>query len=277
MKIVLSDHSGVIDRHPNFPSNYVLPRHVDVWLPASYSSKGTQGFPVLYMHDGQNLFDPAYAYGGVDWGIDEAISALSAHGTIPEMIVVGIWNTNLRWCEYMPQEPWAALGGERMHQNLAERCDSAVCISDNYLQFLVNELKPFIDHTYQTLPDFEHTSIMGSSMGGLISLYALCKYPQVFSKAGCVSTHWPAGEDYLVDYFGHQLPRPGRHKLYFDYGDQTLDALYEPFQLRMNGWLEKNGFQRNHDCLVRKFIGGEHSESSWRARLEIPLDFLFGH
>ena len=274
MLIPLSDGSGVIERHADFESQYIKPRHVDVWLPPGYDLNPMEHYPVLYMHDGQNLFDPAFSYTGVDWGVDEAISALAARGEITEMIVVGTWNTALRWCEYLPQEPWAALGGEHMHDNLSGRCPSGMCVSDLYLQFLVEELKPLIDRTYRTLPDADHTIVMGSSMGGLISLYALCRYPQVFGRAGCVSTHWPAGEEYLVDYFGAVLPTPGRHKLYFDYGDQTLDSLYEPYQLRMNGLLAKNGFVEGRDCLVKKFPGADHSESAWRARVEIPLRFL---
>jgi len=274
MLIPLSDGTGQIERHPDFVSQYVQPRHVDVWLPPGYAQNLGRAYPVLYMHDGQNLFDPAYSYAGVDWGMDEAIASLDAQGEIRAPIVVGIWNSDKRWCEYLPQEPWAAMGGEHMHDNLSGRCPSGMCVSDNYLRFLVEELKPLIDRTYRTLPDAGHTAVMGSSMGGLISLYALCCYPQVFSRAGCVSTHWPAGEDYLVDYFGAVLPKPGKHKLYFDFGDQTLDSLYEPYQLRMDSLLVKNGYELGRDCLVRKFPGADHSERAWRARVDLPLRFL---
>ncbi len=274
MLLPLSDCSGVIQRHVAFPSNFVPARNVDIWLPEGYTPGSSKRYPVLYMHDGQNLFDPSYAFGGVDWGIDEALSALSAEGLVPETIVVGIWNNENRWCEYMPQIPWQAEGGGRMRQFLKDRCSSMPCISDNYLQFLVSELKPFIDRAYPTLPERDRTFIMGSSMGGLISLYALCSYPQVFGGAGCLSAHWPAGEEYLVDYFSSVLPAPGHHKLYFDFGDQGMDALYEPYQNRMDGWLKKAGYSQGKDCLTRKFPGADHSETYWRARLDVPLKFL---
>ena len=117
---------------------------------------------------------------------------------------------------------------------------------------------------------------MGSSMGGLISLYAICEYPQVFGGAGCVSTHWLAGENMLVDYFGAALPDPIDHKLYFDYGTETLDADYEPYQLRMDERLAARGYERDQNWVTRKFPGAEHSEVAWRTRVRIPLEFLLG-
>jgi predicted alpha/beta superfamily hydrolase len=111
-------------------------------------------------------------------------------------------------------------------------------------------------------------------MGGLISLYAVCQYPQVFGGAGCVSTHWVAGENLMVDYFGAVLPNPIDHRLYFDYGTETADAAYEPFQLRMDQHLAARGYEREKNWITRKFDGAEHSERAWRARVHLPLEFL---
>jgi predicted alpha/beta superfamily hydrolase len=111
-------------------------------------------------------------------------------------------------------------------------------------------------------------------MGGLISLYALTEYPSVFGRAGCVSTHWPIGGSLLVDYFGNVLPRPGDHRIYFDYGTETIDADYEPYQLRMDALMQAAGYERGADWITQKFEGAEHSERAWRARVDVPLKFL---
>jgi len=118
--------------------------------------------------------------------------------------------------------------------------------------------------------------VMGSSMGGLISLYAVSEYPHVFGGAGCVSTHWPAGGDLLVDAMASTLPPASTHKLYFDFGTETLDSEYEPFQQRMDSHLRQAGYVENKNWLTLKFDGAEHSEKSWRERVEIPLAFLLG-
>ncbi|HYF63383.1 MAG TPA: alpha/beta hydrolase-fold protein, partial [Herpetosiphonaceae bacterium] len=119
-----------------------------------------------------------------------------------------------------------------------------------------------------------HTFVMGSSMGGLISLYALCQHPQVFGAAACVSTHWPIGGAPLVAAMAAALPPPGDHRLYFDYGTATLDAGYEPFQRQMDGLLAAAGYRQGRDCLTHKFPGAEHSERAWSERAAIPLAFL---
>ena len=110
----------------------------------------------------------------------------------------------------------------------------------------------------------------------MISLYALEQYPQVFGGAGCVSTHWPAGGNWLVDAMAAGLPKPGSHKLYFDFGTATLDSSYERYQRRMDARVAAAGYTAGKDWLTRKFPGAEHSEKSWRARVHIPLEFLLG-
>lgn len=273
-ELPLSDGSGTIQRHSNFPSRYIDSRPVDVWLPPGYHANSQARFPVLYMHDGQFLFDPSPAYGRVDWGIDEAITKLSTQGVIPETIVVGIWNSPQRWREYMPQKAFAK-AGRAMRAKFLQKAGGQ-SYSDDYLRFLVNELKPFIDLTYHSRPEQEYTLVMGSSLGGLISLYAISEYPQVFTGAGCLSTHWPAGENFLVDFMGKNLPDPAGHRLYFDYGTLGLDVDYEPFQQRMDKHLRAAGYTPGKSCLTRKFTGADHNEASWRERVDIPLAFLMG-
>ena len=279
---------GKLVRHEAFASAHADPRNVTVWLPPGYEG-GTGRYAVLYMHDGQNIFEPGSSYGGEEWGVDEAMLKLMAEGKVKDTIVVGVWNTPKRWLEYYPAGAYARLPDD-LKQEVIARTGSAP-LSDGYLKFLVEELKPFIDKTYRTLPEREHTSIMGSSMGGLISLYAAAEYPEVFGAAGCVSTHWPIivgsggpAEDErqattfpaaMLAYVQEKV-KPSGTRIYFDFGTETLDALYEPHQLRVDAHMEAAGFRRGVDWETRKFEGAAHNEASWRERVHIPLTFLLG-
>jgi predicted alpha/beta superfamily hydrolase len=271
-EVPFSDDSGYLIRYESFGSDFIEPRNLDVWLPPGYTGDPEVRFPVIYMHDGQNLFDPGISYIGVDWGVDEAVNRLSEENG-SGAIIVGIWNNEHRWRDYMPQEPLETSQGWAVRKRMIERVGEPPA-SDRYLRFLVEEVKPLIDATYCTMSDRAHTFTMGSSLGGLISLYALVRYPQVFGGAGCVSTAWSVGGKMLVDYFGAVLPWAGKHRLYFDYGTEGLDAGYESLQLRMDARMAARGFTRGQDWLTEKFPGAEHSERAWRARVDVPLRFL---
>lgn len=267
--------TGTTESWQDVPSQYVGARHVDVWLPPSYGRDPRRRYPVLYMHDGQNLFDPALTYAGTDWDIDGAMTRLIERGEIREAIVVGVWNSPLRFAEYMPRAPVRTeTVGSGIDGRPIGRAEDIR--SDDYLRFLVEELKPFVDARYRTLPGRDDTSVMGSSMGGLISLYALTKYPQVFGAAGAVSTHWPACDGCVVDWLSSALPAPGTHRLYFDYGTATLDALYPPYQAKMDAAMRARGYREGRDWVTRRFEGAEHNEPAWKARVDIPLRFLLG-
>jgi len=263
---------GKIQRHALFESRHISARHVDVWCPPGYSD-GKERMPVIYMHDGQNLFEPISSIGGKSWGMDAAIVKLMQTGITRGVIVVGIWNSDIRWREYMPQKPYESDALNHQREAFINRAGGDA-ISDAYLNFLVDEVKPFIDSNYRTLPDQRNTFVMGSSMGGLISLYAISQYPTVFFGAGCLSTNWPAGGHELVNELAGNLPEASNHKLYFDYGTLGLDASYEPFQKRMDDHLGAAGYKENVNWQTRKFEGADHNEAAWRARVEIPLSFL---
>lgn len=258
-----------------FLSEWIAPRTVDVWLPPAYEAQPEGRFPVLYMHDGQNLFDPALANTGVAWGVDESITRLADAGDIRPAIVVGIWNTPQRWAEYMPQRAlrdYATSLAITRFEN-----EQGPPQADAYLRFLVTELKPWVDNNYRTVTGRSDTAIMGSSMGGLISLYALCEYPQVFGAAGCVSTHWPAADGVAVTYLRDHLPDPDDgHRFYFDFGTAGLDETYEPFQRRADALLAAHGYTQDQNWITRRFPGAGHNEAAWRARLDVPLRFLLG-
>ncbi len=267
--------TGTVIKLADFPSDYVAPRNVEIWLPPSYDKDPDKHYPVLYMHDGQNIFDPSQSrYSGIDWGVDEAMTRLVRQGAVREAIVVGIWSLpQQRNAEYMPQKAVTAQMLPLYQQELGGLTSEALK-ADHYLKFLTRELKPYIDQTYRTLPGREDTFIMGSSMGGLISLYAISEYPDILGGAACVSTHFPLGEGALVEYFKTRLPDPKTHKIYFDYGTKTLDHNYEPFQRRMDAYGYAAGYVEGHNWISRKFDGHEHSERAWRARVHVPLQFL---
>jgi predicted alpha/beta superfamily hydrolase len=264
-----------IEQHKAFRSKHVEARNVDVWLPPSYAAADRRRYGVLYMHDGQNLFNPETAYIGVDWGVVPALERLIPAGDVPELLVVGVWNTEARTREYLPQRPFASPQGREMLRRRAADFGGPP-VSDAYLRFLVEEVKPFIDDRYRTRPGRADTFVMGSSMGGLVSLYALCQYPELFAGVGCLSTHWPAVEGVMLDYLAEALPPAGRHRIYFDYGTETLDAVYEPFQQDVDALMAAAGYRQGVDWITRRFEGAVHSETSWRERVHIPLAFLLG-
>jgi len=272
---VTAKTAGRIETFPAVASQFVPGRRIDVWLPPGYDTNPSARFPVLYMHDGQNVFDPANSFGGSSWEVDRALCRLLQAGKARAAIIVAVWNTGMgRFPEYMPRK---AVTGPMVPLNVANQSmPTALVSSDAYLKFLVTELKPLIDHTYRTQPEAANTLVMGSSMGGLISAYAVAEYPQVFGAAGCVSTHWPAGDGAVVSYLAQHLPKPGTNRFYFDYGTETLDALYEPYQLKADTVMRTAGYTAGKDWLTRKFPGADHSEKSWRQRVDIPLQFLLG-
>jgi pimeloyl-ACP methyl ester carboxylesterase len=254
----------------------VAARRVDVWLPPRYDANAKRRYPVLYMHDGQNLFDPALSYIGVDWGIDETMTRLVREGAVREAIVVGVWNTPKRSEEYLPAK---AVTESKMPDDWPDMfwLRKLTNVSDDYLRFLVEELKPFVDANYRTLPDRANTFTMGSSAGALISIYALAEYPEVFGGAGGVSTHWPIGDGLPIDYLEPRLPGlRGGHRFYFDFGTETLDSNYGPYQRRVDALMRRAGYVEGVDWMTRKYEGDEHSEHAWRRRVDVPLQFLLG-
>jgi predicted alpha/beta superfamily hydrolase len=280
---------GKIVHIEKFASTLVEPRNVDIWLPEGYDQE--KKYAVLYMHDGQNLFDTTMTWNKQAWNVDDIACKLMMEKRLKDVIIVGIWNVpQKRHSDYFPQKPFESLTAQQKDSiidqlNNRQRPSTASFKpnSDNYLKFIVTELKPFIDKQYAVYTDMGHTFMSGSSMGGLISIYAICEYPDVFSGVACLSTHWlgtfePKNPfpDAFVQYLFSKLPNSANHKIYFDHGDQTLDASYPPFQKKVDETMKTKGYtQQNWETLV--FKGKDHSENSWRSRFEIPLLFLLGN
>jgi predicted alpha/beta superfamily hydrolase len=265
---------GKIDRIDPFESKHVIPRRVDIWTPPTYVEDQKQRYKVLYMHDGENVFDSASSkWSHIDWGIDETITRLMLEGKIQPTMVVAMWSTDIRAAEYMPQKLPDSLSLKGLNRMIQRLNKTEIC-SDNYLRFIVDEIKPFVDSHYRTLPGMQDTVIMGASMGGLISMYAMCEYPQVFCGAGCVSTHFPIGRGIALKYLQSHLPDPKAHKFYFDFGTKTVDKNYEKYQIKADRILMEGGYVQPGNWITRKFEGHKHSEIDWRKRVHIPLEFL---
>ena len=286
----LDKSDGSFAFYEPFPSEFVTPRPVDVWLPKGYEDNPLERYPVVYMHDGQLLFDKKtspYAkfwyrpfdwyVGGMFWEVDKTMSLLIREKQIRPAIIVSIWFIpNRRGAEFMPQKPITIVetGLERIGDSDVTPND---VISDNYLKFMTQELKPFVDENFRTLTDRDNTVVMGSSMGGSISAYAISEYPDVFGAAACLSTDWTHGRGAEIDWYNEHWPSAGSHRLYFDYGTETWDAPFEPYQNRMDNVLREHGYIEGGDWLTRKFDGAGHSSKAWRERLHIPVTFLLGN
>lgn len=278
--------SGTLIRIQSFPSAFVDPRPVSIWLPPGYD--GAKKYAVLYMQDGQMLFDSTITWTQQEWKVDETVSRLLKEKKIRDIIVVGIYNNaEYRWSEYFPQAILDYLPTD-LKAAVIQLWLRKKPMADAYLRFIVEELKPHIDTTFSTHSDMSGTFVMGSSMGGIISLYAICAYPDVFGGAACLSTHWPLDiPDYAQPetsfdipgvfrtYLKSNLPSPGNHRIYFDHGTITLDSAYKPHQLLVDEIMVQKGFT-DENWLTREFPGAAHSEVSWAERLHIPLEFLLG-
>ena len=266
--------SGSLETYRDFVSQHVESRTVRVWLPDGYQRGDS--CDVLYMHDGQMLFDSTATWNAQEWCVDEVMATLIANHTLRPTIVVAIDNTGSRLEEYFP-------GGaaQYLSQSLRESSKIDLSLGDNYLKFIVEELKPFIDKEYRPLTSREHTFMAGSSMGGLISLYALCEYPQVLGGVVCMSSHLNFekldGDDKAVaraaafrDYLSSHLPPANSARVYMDRGTEDFDAGYREAQKAVDSLFVAQGWDGDHfTSLV--FMGHEHKERFWAQRLSLAL------
>jgi enterochelin esterase-like enzyme len=264
-------------------SEHIAPTKVVVWLPPGYDA-GAQRCGVVYMHDGQNLFDPKRSNFNKVWAADKSALRLIASGKAPPFIIVGIDQPGEdRGRQYFPRVMQDLLT-PAVRATIAAQGNGKPIISDEYLRFIVDELKPRIDCEFRTKRTRKHTAIAGSSMGGLISLYAITRYPKVFGVAGAVSTHlplanpnWTAAEREDVfaawrAYVQRELGRPHGRRIWFDHGTETLDAFYQPYQEVLDAALVAKGWRAGLDFSSRVYPGTPHEENAWAAR----LDDVFG-
>lgn len=246
--------------HEKFPSQFLeAHRDVTVWLPPNYGSTPHERYPVLYLHDGQNLFDPALAFKkGEHWRVGETVTALIATHRLRPMIIVGISNGGMRRLhDYTPTFDRRRGGGG----------------ADAYGRMIVEELKPFIDSSYRTLTDAAHTGIGGSSLGGLVSLYLALKRPDVFSRLAVMSPSiWWDRRAVLRD-VREARPKPAL-RVWVDIGTREGAPHVDNARLLRAG-LIKSGWIEGEDLHYEEIAGGTHSESAWADRLDRVLEFLF--
>lgn len=270
--------SGTVVRVENFKSEFVSPRNIDIWLPDGYNSG--KNYSVVYMHDGQMLFDSTQTWNKKEWKADEVFSKLIAGEKTVPFIVVGIWNTPDRITEYFPNKIFESLESEVQKLISEKYGNGKTANGDNYLKFIVSELKPYIDKEYKTLTQKENTVIAGSSLGGLISVYAISEYPEVFGGAACLSTAWFSfiEPNFAIPmaafkYVEMNLPPSADHKIYFDYGTGESDKPYELTQSFIDLIAKGKGYnENNYKSMV--FENEVHDEVAWSRRLHVPFEFL---
>ena len=257
--------TGNITRHRGFPSKILGNRRdILVYLPRGYGRFSRRRYPVLYLQDGQNVFDAATSFAGVEWGVDESAERLIKENLIEPLIVVAVANTGeQRIHEYTPTRG--------VIDDKAKRKRRSKGLARRYARFLIDELKPYIDRKYRTNPDAEFTGLGGSSLGGLVTLTIGILYPQVFSRLIVMSPSiwWDDFAIYrLVDSIEQKRPL----KIWLDTG--TAEPGWEQARELLNRLLEK-GWKLQKDVLYMESQGADHSEAAWAARVEPALRFLF--
>jgi predicted alpha/beta superfamily hydrolase len=238
-------------------------RDVIVYLPPGYNSSAERRYPVLYLHDGQNLFDAATAFLGNEWGLDELAEELIQNGLIQPLIIVGIYNAGEeRISEYTHVKDRRGRGGR----------------ARRYAKALVDYLKPFIDSEYRTLPDVENTGLGGSSLGGLVTLYLGLRYPRVFGKLIIMSPSvWWANRAILRDV--RKLPHKSGQKIWLDIGTsegENAESIVKNVEDLRDALISK-GWLLGEDLAFLADHGAGHNEKAWGYRMRDALQFLFPH
>lgn len=245
--------TGIVERISGLGGDKLPARDLLVWLPPNYYEDTTAYFPVLYMHDGQNLFDPSSSTFGIDWQIDETADSLIRQGIIEPIIIVGIEHTPLRMSEYTYNDTGRL-----------------------YIDYVANTVKPLIDRKFRTLPGREHTATGGSSAGGLISFILVWEYDHIFSKAVCLS---PAFKINQIDFVKEVQNYDGEKKqvsVYIDNGGVGIDNRLQPGINEMLDVLDSKGYIEGEDYFWFFDEDAEHSERAWAKRIWRPLKIFFG-
>jgi predicted alpha/beta superfamily hydrolase len=229
-------------------------RDLIVWLPPSYEEKPSYRYPVLYMQDGQNIVDPGTSYAGYDWRVDEVADSLIREGKMQEIIIVGIYNSPDRMVEYS---------------------DSGLGMP--YAEFVVHTVKQLIESVYRTKSDRLNTAVMGSSLGGLISFLLAWWYPDIFSKAGCLSSVFSYNDGKILKEVESESGPRREIKVYMDCGGYANEATLKPGMDKMIGLLRGKGYVEGKDFEYFYDASAEHSERAWAARVWRPLEFFFGN
>lgn len=269
-----ADDGSFVER--DVASSAFGPIHVTIWLPPGYATDTSRRYPVVYMHDAQNLFFLDRSNFKKVWAADKAALGLIRAKKVAPFIIVGIDQPGKeRYQRYFPVK----VPEPTLRQGIAGFAGPLQ--GDAYVAFLADELKPLIDRDYRTRPQRRYTAVAGSSMGGLISLYTLAERPDVFGRAAAVSTHSPLIDPGNIErapaltptiqgswrtYLYNQLGAPKGRKLWMDHGTATLDRYYAPYQTVIDGEIRRLGWnERQFESKV--YEGAEHEENAWARRL----------
>lgn len=245
--------TGRIKYHRNFQGEGIQPRDIIVWLPPGYESDLNNNYPVLYMHDGQNIVDPNTSSFQVDWQIDEAADSLIRKELIKPIIIVGIYNTPDRNQEYSEDK-----------------------LGLLYMKFITDSLKPFIDRNYRTKSDRMNTANGGGSLGGLISFMLMWEHANIFSKAICFSPAFKIDQYDFIDNVKSYEGKLKNFKLYMYNGDNELDSMLQPGVDEMLVVLKQQGYIEGDHFYFHKGEGSLHSERDWAKNIWHALIFIFG-
>jgi predicted alpha/beta superfamily hydrolase len=250
---------GQLRKHDRFRSRYLRnQRDIIIYLPPGYDEQLDRRFPVLYLHDGQNLFDGATAFNGQDWHVGQTADYTISAGLVEPLIIVGIYNTGKgRILEYTPTKV-PRLGGGR---------------ADRYAKFLIDEIKPFVDRDYRTQFEAPRTGIGGSSLGGLVSIYLGLKFSHVFGKIAALSPSvwW---NQRVIHRFAAAAPIEPRPRIWLDIGTREGPRIVEDVE-RFRDVLLAKGWRYDRDLHYERVEGAEHNEAAWAARVGPFLRFLY--
>ncbi|HVH59959.1 MAG TPA: alpha/beta hydrolase-fold protein [Candidatus Sulfotelmatobacter sp.] len=251
--------SGNLRKHERFRSRFLHnQRDLIVYTPPGYREQTARRFPVLYLHDGQNLFDGTTSFiPGQDWHVAQTADACINGRVVAPLIIVGMYNTNARVREYTPTKV-PKLGGGR---------------ADRYARFLVEEVKPFVEREYRVLPGFRHTGIGGSSLGGLVSLYLGLKHSSIFGKIAALSPSVWWNQSFIHRFAGAMNPAL-RPRIWLDIGTREGARMVEDVE-RFRDILLQKGWRLEQDLHYERVEGAEHNEAAWAQRVRPFLQFLY--
>lgn len=252
--------AGELRKHERFRSRFLRnQRDVIVYVPPGYDEDSSRRFAVLYLHDGQNLFDGATSFvPGMDWRVGQTADQCIEEGTVEPLIIVGIYNAGKnRINEYTPTKDARAGGGR----------------ADRYAKFLVEELMPFVQEKYRALHVPASTGIGGSSLGGLASLYIGLKFPQIFGRIAALSPSVWWNQRAILRLVREMTPQP-RPRVWLDIGTRESPRIVGEVE-QFRDLLMKKGWRLNDDLHYECIEGGEHNEAAWALRVGPFLQFLF--
>jgi len=272
-----AEDSGTTLEYEHVSAAGLPEQRLSIWLPPGYDA-GERRYPVLYMHDGHNLFDLKKSNFNKIWAADTAMLAAVQSGKVEPHIIIGIWAPGEdRYRQYLPRSIYDAAPPALRKQ--MDEMAKGVVVSDRYLGWIAGPLKSWVDASFRTRMGRDDTAIIGSSMGGIMSCYAFIERPDVFGRAGCVSSHWPAVDPRRVSsdsaavaalwdaWFAAKLGKPDGRRVWMDHGTATLDAYYAPYQQVIDARFAASGWQKGRDWQSKVYEGAEHEENAWAARL----------